>query len=635
MKKINGYYFLFVILLCFSAQTTLAQTKLYVPRNILKAYEKGTRSFDGKPGKNYWVNSSDYKITAEIFPDTRTLKGKETITYYNNSPDSLNSFVFRLYHDNMKKGSGRNFAVHPSDVTEGIKLDTIIINGVGVNFKSKDYTVRRSSTNLFITKFPHKIAPGSSAKIEIEWQQPPIPKETRIRMGAYTDSTFFFAYWYPQISVYDDIDGWDEQEYGGQVEFYNDIGNFDVELTAPGDFLIWATGLIQNLKEIIQPKILERYVQAQTSDSTVKIVEQEDYNNKSVFIEKEKHTWHFKAENVPDFTFGMAKNYLWNGTSTVVDSKTGRRVFTDAVNPPGRKFDEETPSIAQLSLKYFSYEWPGIPFPYPKITIFNGEQNWGGGMESPMMCNDGTYHTRGGHVGVTVHEMSHTYFPFYMGINERKYAWMDEGWAVFLTFDLVKRLTPEEDEMPGTIKALNRHLGNEYMMPLVSLSHSVTTSGTGVMFYQQPGIAYLILKDFLGEDMFKKCLHEYMNNWNGKHPIPYDFFFTFDNVSGQDLSWFWNPWFFERGFPDLSVKGINEGNNIVIEKIGSYPVPIDLKIIYSDGSEEIIHRIASVWKNGNSEHNINVGGNKEIKKVEILTLLGPDVNPKNNVYEIK
>ncbi len=633
-NKHYSYLMIAMTLLCF--YTTLqAQPSLFVPRNVLKAYEKGTRSFDGKPGEKYWVNSSDYKIKAEIFPETRTLKGKEIITYFNNSPDTLNSFVFRLYHDNMKKGSGRNFAAHPSDITDGIKLDTIIINGVGVDFKSKDYGVRRSSTNLFITKFPQKIAPGSSAKIEIEWQQPPIPKETRIRMGAYTDSTFFFAYWYPQISVYDDIDGWDSQEYGGQVEFYNDIGNFDVELTAPNNYLIWATGLIQNLKDILQPEILERYLKAQSSDSTIKIVDAEDYKNNAVFIEKEKHTWHFKAENVPDFTFGMAKNYLWSGTSAVVDNKTGRRVFTDAANLPGRKFDEETPSIAQLSLKYFSFEWPGVPFPYPKITIFNGEQNWGGGMESPMMCNDGTYHTRGGHVGVTVHEMSHTYFPFYMGTNERKYAWMDEGWAVFLTFDVVKRLTPEEDELPKTINALNRHLGNEYMMPVVTLSHSATTSGAGIMLYQQPGIAYLILKDFLGDDLFGKCLREYMNRWNGKHPIPYDFFFTFDNVSGQDLSWFWKPWFFEQGYPDVSIKEIKPGNEIVIEKIGSYPIPVDIKIIYEDYSEEVIHKTAAIWKNGENEYLINGDKSKKIKKTEIMTLLGPDVNSQNNIYEIK
>ena len=144
----------------------------------------------------------------------------------------------------------------------------------------------------------------------------------------------------------------------------------------------------------------------------------------------------------------------------------------------------------------------------------------------PMMCNNGTYRTRGGTIGVTTHEIAHSYFPFYMGTNERKYAWMDEGWATFLTYDLVREMEPEEDELPGSLSTLNYYLGNEVMLPLITPSYSVTTRGSGVMFYPQASIAYLILKDFLGDELFGKCLREYISRWNGKHPIPYDFFFT-------------------------------------------------------------------------------------------------------------
>lgn len=626
MKKVFQSF----LALIFTVNLLTAQSSLYIPRNILDAYEKGTRSFDGNPGPKYWINHSDYKIKAEIIPETRSLKGHEWITYYNNSPDSLNSFVFRLYQDILKKGSARDFSTHPSDITDGIKIDTLIINGNGIDFKSKEYHVRKTSTNLFINNFPVKIAPGESAKIEVIWELPSIPRENPIRMGAYNDSTFFFAYWYPQIAVYDDIDGWDCQEYGGYVEFYNDTNNYDVELIAPGNYLVWATGVIRNLQDVLNPEIYNRWQKAQNSDEVIKIITEDDYKANNVYSGKEKNTWHFIADRVPDFSFAACNSYLWQGTS--IDIK-GKRIFTESVNPVGNKFEDETAHFAKIAVQYFSNEWPGVPFPYPKITIFNGEQKYGGGMETPMMCNDGTYKTRGGQIGVTVHESAHTYFPFYMGINERKYAWMDEGWAVFLTYDLVQRLEPDEYELPQNINTLNNTLGNDYMLPLMTPSYTAKTEGTGVMFYQQPAIAYLILKDFLGDEVFGKCLREYMNRWNGKHPVPYDFFFTFDNVAGEDLSWFWKPWFFETGFPDLGIKEVKNDAEVVIERIGNYPVPVDLKVTYNDGSDEVIHKTAAVWKKGEDKLVINTNEKKEIKKLELLTLLGPDVNEKNNLYE--
>ncbi len=617
-----------------------AQTKLYIPANIQKAYSKGTRSFDGKPGPNYWINRSDYTIKAELIPDSRTVNGHAWITFYNNSPDSLNTFAFRLYQDIMKKGNPRDFSVNPLDLSDGIKIDTLIINNNGIDFNSKSYRVFRTGTNLVVTNYPTKLPPKTFAKIEIKWSVV-IPKETRIRMGAYDSQTFFVAYWYPQMGVYDDVDGWDRQEYTGNTEFYNDFGNFDVELTVPGDNLVWATGVLQNAKDLLHPTILERYQQAHNSDEVVRIVTPADIKNKTVTNGKDKNTWHFKAENVPDFSFGTSNKYLWDGSSIEVDDKTvtGKRVFVDACYEEGIKFQDEVALFARLSIDYLSNEWPGISYPYPKMTVFNGEQKHGGGMETPMMCNNGAYPNRAGQIGVTIHEIAHTYMPFYMGINERKYSFMDEGWATFLTFDLVKRMEPEKDEFPQTVSMLSMLLGNDYMIPVITPSYSNKTQGTAILFYQQPALAYMILRDFMGEDLFKKALHEYMNNWNGKHPIPYDFFFTFDRIAGEDLSWFWKPWFFETGFADLSVERVNfdKEKNItaVIKNFGSYPVPIDLKITYKDGTNEILHKPASIWKSGDNVYNFELGKRKEFSKIELISLLGPDSNKRNNHYEVK
>ncbi len=638
MKKFFNSILLISTLFLFLFNNLPAQSSLYIPRNIQKAYEKGTRAYDGIPGPNYWINRSDYTIKAELFPQSRTVNGHAWITFYNNSPDSLNTFVFRLYQDIMKKGSPRDFSINPADITDGVKIDTLIINSNGVDFKSKSYRVLRTGTNLIISNFPSKVPPKGFTKIEVKWSVV-IPKETRIRMGAYDSQTFFVAYWYPQVAVYDDIDGWDRQEYTGATEFYNDFGNFDVEITAPGDNLVWATGVLQNARDILHPNIFERYQQARRSDEIIRIVTSDDIKNKTVTNGKEKNTWHFKAENVPDFSFGTSNKYLWDGSSIEVDYKTvtGRRVFVDACYEEGIKYQDEVALFARLSIDYLSNEWPGIPYPYPKMTVFNGEQKFGGGMETPMMCNNGAYPNRAGQIGVTIHEIAHTYMPFYMGINERKYAFMDEGWATFLTYDLVRRMEPKSDELLQTISVLSNTLGNDYMIPVITPSFSSKTYGSGLLFYQQPAIAYLILRDFLGEETFKKALHEYINWWNGQHPIPYDFFFTFDRIAGEDLSWFWKPWFFETGYPDLAIEKVYGEKNpdVIIKKIGSYPVPIDLKITYKDGSEEIIHKPASVWKYGESTHQLKINSGKEFKKIELISVLGPDVNQKNNMFEKK
>lgn len=626
-----------IIITFFFSSSLYAQSSLPMPRNIQKAYEKGTRSFDGKPGSNYWINRSDYTIKAELIPETRTVNGNAWITFYNNSPDSLGTFVFRLYQDVMKKGNPRDFTISPADLTEGIKIDTLIINNTGIDINSKAYRVFRTGTNYVVANFPSKVPPKGYAKIEVKWSVI-IPKESRIRMGAYDDKTFFVAYWYPQMAVYDDVDGWDRQEYTGITEFYNDFGNFDVEMTVPGENIIWATGVLQNAQEVLHPIVFEKYQKAQNSEEIIKIVTPDDLKNKTVTNGKLKNTWHFIAESVPDFSFGTSDKYLWDGSAVEVDYKTGRKAFVDACYEEGTKFQDEVALFARLSIEYLSHEWPGIPYPYPKMTVFNGEKRFGGGMETPMMCNNGTYPNRAGQIGVTIHEIAHTYMPFYMGINERKYSFMDEGWATFLTFDLVKRLEPDGDELPQTIAALSNALGNEYMIPVITPSYSTKTQGTGLLFYQQPAVAYLLLRDFLGEELFKKALHEYMNLWNGKHPIPYDFFFTFNRIAGEDLSWFWKPWFFESGEADLSIDGIkNEGKSIIVtvKKEGSYPVPIDLKITYKDGSSGTFHKPASVWKSGNKTFDFKINLTGDYKKIELISVLGPDSNKQNNIYEKK
>lgn len=620
-----------VMLIILSAAVSAQKSSLYIPKNIIKAYEKETRSYDGRPGKKYWVNHTDYKIQAEVFPLEHTVKGSAQIKYYNESPDTLRQLTFRLYQDINQKGASRDYQISPVDETDGVQIDTLIINGKSINTKVRGGVFHRG-TNMLVN-LSDKLIPNSSINVEVKWSVI-IPKETRLRMGAYNDSTLYVAYWYPQVAVYDDVDGWDRNNYGGEVEFYNDQNNFDLEITVPAKYLVWGTGVYQNLQEILKPEIYDRYKEALESDGVIRIVCEEDLVNGAT-IKNEKTTWKLRAENVSDVSFATTNGYVWDGISAVVD-ENGKRVLTDAVYPTKSKSWEDVAYYAKLSVENLSKQWPGVPFPYFKITVFNGETMGGGGMEMPMMCNNGMGGSAAGQAGVTLHEIAHNYFPFYMGTNERKYAWMDEGWATFFTSAMLPELVPGADEFSGNVLNVGRGMGIEMDLPMITPS---LAGGPMLNFnsYNKASVSYYVLKDILGDELFRKALHEYINRWKGKHPLPWDFFFTFNDVAKEDLSWFWNPWYFDRGFPDLGIKGVKSKKGrteIVVEKIGNVPVPIDLIVTYTDSTTENIHKSTSSWKTGNKETKIELKTKKVVQKVELNSKLVPDSDAKNNVFEV-
>jgi hypothetical protein len=267
MKTKLTLFYLFVALLIYNS-TYAQKSSLNIPLNIKKAIDKGTRSLDGKPGPNYWQNKAEYKIKAELEPRARLITGQETIVYFNNSADTLKQIVVKVLPDLYRKGNARDFEISPNDITDGIHAHEINVNGEEIKTDGSDKAIRREGTNLFITpKLP--MAPKSKIEIKIGWSFI-LPKETNVRMGTYDSTSFFVAYWFPQVAVYDDIDGWDVINYTGQVEMYNDFSNYEVELTVPKNFIIWGTGLLQNPEEVLSKEIFERYKKANKSDAVVK-----------------------------------------------------------------------------------------------------------------------------------------------------------------------------------------------------------------------------------------------------------------------------------------------------------------------------------------------------------------------------
>ncbi|MBZ0178049.1 MAG: M1 family metallopeptidase [Melioribacteraceae bacterium] len=621
-----------LLLISFFAANIFGQpSNLFVPRNVLDAYNTGTRSFDGKPGDKYWQNGSDYKIFAEVIPSERKIKGIEEITYYNNSPHELNRLVFRLYQDIYKKGAARDFPLPENDINEGMIIDRFVVNGKEYDTQSRSREFNRIMTNLMVA-LEDSLAPGESVKIEIGWSFV-LPEKGGLRMGTYDETSFYVAYWYPQVSVFDDIDGWDTFNYGGMQEYYNDFSNYEVEITVPENFVVWGTGVLQNPKEVFDARILEKYQKALTSDEIISIIDSATYSE-GIVTNKGKNTYKFNAEYVPDFVFATSDHYLWDLTSTVVDSSSGRRTVIGAAYKKESEDFYQVAEISKKSILYFSNTMPAYPFPYPTLTVFNGS----GGMESPMMINDGSSSTIAGTIGVTSHEITHQYMPFMMGTNERKYAFMDEGWAVMLPFEFqIHESNGEHNRKLATIAGYERIAGTEEDTPLLVPSTELKNTYRNSA-YVRSAAAYLMLYEFLGEELFLNALHGYMNRWQGKHPTPWDFYFTFNDVLKDDLSWFWNPWFNDFSFPDLGIKEVKnkDGKLIVtVEKIGGQPVPIYLETLSENGETLSTKFVNDFWKTGDKEKVVELENTADIRTIKLGNDYIPDSNDGNNFYEIK
>ncbi len=601
---------------------------LMVPLEVQQAYEKGTRSPNGQPGPNYWQNHADYQIKVSLDPQTRELSGSEKITYTNESPGALTQLVLRLYPDIFKQDAVRDEILDPEDINaQGVTLESVRING-------EDWPqnrLKRQGTNLLINIAARKLESKKTITLDVVWQYR-IPKKTHIREGTYFNTTFMVAYWYPQMAVYDDIDGWDTYNYTGPQEFYNDFNTYDVEITVPSSHLVWATGVWQNPEKILSAEYLNRLKTSQTADPIVRIVTETDRAKGGITQGSGPLTYRFKAEKVTDFVFAASDTYLWDASS--VEVEPGRRTAVAAVYHPTANDFREVCRYNRQSVEYFSKNLPGVPFPFPNETIFNGS----GGMEFPMFVNDGSYPDQEA-AEVAAHEVAHSYFPFYMGINERKYAWMDEGWAQFLPNEIEFDINGEKFKPQQTnAQYYSYFAGRESDMPMMVPSVQLTGNSYTFASYFRPSQAYAFLEDLLGKEKFKAALQEYMRRWNGKHPIPYDFFQSFNDATKEDLSWFWKPWFFEKGYPDLALgvsKGKKNKTTLTVIRKGNLPVPIRLRLTFADGSTEELRETARVWQDGKTSFSVERTFPKGLKKVELGGVVIPDSNRKDNGWEGK
>ena len=596
---------------------------LWMPEVYRKAYQQGTRSYDGRPGPEYWQNSSSYRIQVTVDPPTRTLTGTETIRYVNHSPDVLTQLVIRLYQNLYKVGAARTGSMPPEKLHQGVEVTKILLNGEEAGQFSED------GTNATLS-LPEGLVPGDSLRLEIHWSEQLTCQG--YRSGFYDQSTAFAGYWYPQIAVYDDLNGWDTHQYTGQLEFYNDFADFDVTVSLPDSFIVWGTGVLQNPDQVLENNILRRFRRAQRSDDIIHIVTAEDLEQSNVTRSGGANAWHFRAAGVTDFAFAFSSHYLWDGTSVEVDPAGERRAFIQSAYRADAGSFDQVAEVSRKTVDYLSREMPGIPYPFPTMTVFNGS----GGMEYPMMVNESAFSSFASTFGVTSHEIAHTYFPFYMGINERMYAWMDESFATFLPTGL-------QSELPGGnfrdhyTQRVADFFDQHFPVPIIVTSDQLGRTSYRINSYGKPALAWDVLKGVLGDDMFKQTLQEFMHRWHGKHPMPYDLFFSFNDAAGEDLSWFWKPWFFEARVPDLGIRSVRKAGDtywVTVENRGGMPAPVDLSATFADQSTLIIHHTASVWQGGGSEVTLPIRSAKNLRSVTLKHTGMIDVNPENDAYRM-
>lgn len=627
--RINRYVVLEVVLITFSINCFSQTNSIFVPFNIQKAYSKKTRSTDGKPGIIYWQNRADYKMNVTLNPKNLLISGTEAITYTNNSPDTLHNLIFHLFPNMYKKGNMRDADIDPNDESEGVIIDKISVNGVDLNDQSKNELLYTEHT-LMRLSLTSELLPDKKITVDISWHYT-LNRNSHIRTGAVDSTSFFVAYFFPRIAVYDDIDGWNFYKYTNEQEFYNDFGTFDVSITMPKNYLVWATGVLTNPEEVLNTKYLNRYKAANQSNAIMHLIDTADLKLNDFTKPNEFNTWKFKADYVTDFVFGSSDHYLWDAMTLVVDKQTSKKVFLDVAYNKNSKDFYKVIYYARQSIELMSNSFPAYPFPFSKETVFNGLSE----MEYPMMVNNRSYvDDIHGTIDLTAHEIFHSYFPFYCGFNEVNYGWMDEGLTSLATYLYVSEMDPGYAKI-CFIDEYRPDMGTNLDLPVFTNSSSLRRPVYDYISYPKPALFFIFLKDVLGDELFKKSIQEFIARWNGKHPLPYDLFNTFSNVSGQNINWLIKPWIFEYGYVDLAIKEIvekNEQYSINIEKRGNYPAPITLKITYADGATESIHHNASIWKNGETSFSIEKTIFRKIKKVELVDEYKVDINPSNNSY---
>lgn len=633
-----------------SIQGTSPTPALYIPRDIRNAYAKGTRQSDGRPGLNYWQNTSEHDIRLTVNPPGRRIEGEQDIVYTNNSPDPLPVLIFRLYMNAHQPEAMRETVVGKEFFTPGISIDDFSIDGVSKAWDDPASPLAGANapgSTIHGIVLDKPVPPKGKVRIRMRWHYE-LVKDAGWKEGAIDQTSFYLAYFYPRITNYSDYGGWDTVPFTLGREFNNDFNDYRVAVTVPRDFVVWATGTLDNAGDVLQPAVRKMLGASFSSDKVVTLAEAADIKAGKITARAQQLTWKWQADNVPDFAIAISNNYRWQAASVVVDPATGRRTSVQAAYADSASDFKPMVETARKALKFASTAYPGVPYPYPKTTIVLGSAD----EEYPMMVNDSS------NIGnaeaaklpenaftdfVATHEILHSWFPFYMGINEKRYPFMDEGWTTAFEYLRNREVlgVPAADELFKDFRVKlvgwqNPSSGNE--LPIIT-PHDSLYGQTSVFAFNQYGkaaLGYLALKELMGDAAFRAALHEFMVRWHGKRPLPWDMFNSFNDTSKTDLNWFFSNWFFGYNYMDIAVGDVKQetgGYRVSVRNGGGMAIPFDIRAEYSDGSSESFQQNPALWKSNPRLVEVSIKSSKALKSLTLDSGIFVDFNPADNTWK--
>ena len=598
------------------------------------------RSASGEPGPKYWQNKADYRINCTLDTLNHSITGTAEITYTNNSPDQLKFLWLQLDQNIYKEGSRGTATTTQTGgrwanaaYTEGEVIKSITIEDGG-----QKYTPRfiESDTRLQVWLQSPLKATGNKIKINISYGFV-IPQQGTDRMGRLktkNGTVYTIAQWFPRMAVYDDIQGWNTLPYIGAGEFYLEYGDIEFNVTAPSGMIVAGSGELVNEKEVLTPAQQTKLAAARNSDQAVVIRSASEVN--SLSSQKGNAVWKFKMQNTRDVAWAASKAFVWDAAR--INLPSGKKSLAMSVYPvESIKKDgwQRSTEFVKGSIEHYSKQW--LEYPYPAAVNVAGNVS---GMEYPgiVFCN---YQDAGGDLwGVTDHEFGHIWFPMIVGTNERKYAWMDEGFNTFINGLSTREFNKGEfakfsffppDQM------VPMAFGNT-MDPLWTTPDVTQQDNLGFAAYLKPAMMLDALRDVvLGPERFDEAFREYIRRWAYKHPTPWDFFHTMENVSGEDLSWFWRGWIFNNWKLDQKATSIvyeennpKNGASITIENLEQMVMPLTVLVKEENGKQHTINLPVEVWQRG-PVWTFNIPSTSRVSEVVLDPEKKlPDVNRKNN-----
>lgn len=533
------------------------------------------RSASGAPGPAYWQQRADYDISVELNDENQSLRGSETITYYNNAPEPL-SYLWMQLDQNILADGSMTRKTSGGAIRDSIPAKFLATTASAYDFKGgyQISSVRDASDKplnhvinftMMRVDLPQPLKPGEKFTFKVDWSY---NINDMMKIGGRSGCEFFpddgnyiyfIAQWFPRMCVFDDIEGWQNKQYLGAGEFALTFGDYKVRITVPSDHIVGATGWLQNPKDVLAKEQLERFELARkTFDKQVWIVTEEEAKKREKERSKKKSTWVFHAENVRDFAFASSRKFIWDAMAVKNADKAplAQSLYPKEGNP---LWGKESTLAIKNTLDIYTERT--IPYPYPTAYSIN----WvGGGMEYPMVSFNGGRPAKDGTISdrvlvrcvyIIVHEVGHNYFPMIINSDERQWTWMDEGLNSFLEKETMRIRYPNLNYSSNTPKDIVSFMkGDKAMMrPIMATADNQGQYG-GSNGYTKTAAALTLLREtVMGPELFDKAFQEFSVRWAFKHPKPADFFRTMEDASAVDLDWFWRGWFYSTDHVDITL----------------------------------------------------------------------------------